>query len=67
MLYLEIWPQTLDSTNGLFIKAVGDSVGVSSAGVLLAKWYHGCIFSLCSLSLLLTLSSLSFSFVTLKQ
>lgn len=67
MLYLEIWPQTLDSTNGLFIKAVGDSVGVSSAGVLLAKWYHGDIFSLCSLSLLLTLSSLSFSFVTLKQ
>lgn len=67
MLYLEIWPQTLDSTNGLFIKAVGDSAGVVSAGVLLAKWCHGCIFSLRCLSLLLTLSSLSFSFVTLKE
>lgn len=44
MLYLELWPQTLDSTNGLFVKAVGNSVGVVSAGVLLTKWCHGCIF-----------------------
>lgn len=30
MLDLETWPQTLDSTNGLFIKAAGDRAGVLS-------------------------------------
>ena len=65
MLDLETWPQMLDPTNSLFIKAAGDSVGVS-AGALLAKWRHGCIFPP-QCSSLAHFSSVSLSSLTFEE